>query len=212
MLEKQIDKSHYKFSKYVTKERWLSIWHQIDEVLSLSPRSVLEIGPGPGLFKVLAVHFGIAIETVDIDPELNPDHVASAIDLPFTDNSYDCVCAFQVLEHIPYNQSLKAFVEMVRVAKEHIIISLPDVKILWTYSLYIPKIGQVIFFIPKPRLRRQTKHFDIQHYWEINKQGYTLQKIIDDFTSQNVKLLKTYRVKEFTKHRFFLFKKIIKET
>lgn len=185
------------------------MWHQLDEVLLLNPRSVLELGPGPGLFKALAVHFGFTVETVDIDPELDPDHVASATDLPFADNSHDCVCGFQVLEHLPYEQSLQAFGEMVRVAKNHIVISLPDAKKLWLYSLHIPIIGKVMFHIPKPRLRPRTHKFHGQHHWEINKQGYPLQKIIDDFTRQNVKMLKTYRGND-PYHRFFVFDKVKK--
>jgi len=169
---------------------------------------VLEVGLGLGLFKALAVHFGVAVETVDIDPELNPDHVASATDLPFADNSYDCVCAFQMLEHLPYSQSLQAFGEMVRVAKDHIVISLPDGKKIWPYSLYIPKIGTVVFHIARPRLCFPIHRFQGEHHWEINKKGYPLRKIIDDFTRLNVNMLKTYGVKMYPYHRFFVFSKV----
>jgi len=150
MNQKQVDKSHYRFSKYVHKKRWLSIWHQLDEVLSLEPQTVLELGPGPGLFKTLAGHFGIRVETVDLDPELEPDYVASATDLPMENDSYDCVCAFQMLEHLPYDQSIKAFDEMARVAKDHVVISLPDAKAVWVYMLHIPKLGRKTIHIPRP--------------------------------------------------------------
>ena len=181
-MERQLAQSHYKFSKYVNKKRWISIWHQLNEVLVLNPSTILEIGPGPGLFKALATHFGISVETVDIDPNLNPDHVTSANELPFNDNSYDCVCAFQILEHLPYEHSLEAFAEMRRVANSHVIISLPDAKKLWTYSFHVPKFGQKIIKIPKPRFRLQQHLFDGKHYWEINKKGFSLKKIIDDFS------------------------------
>jgi len=183
------------------------MWHQLDEVLSLSPQSVLEIGPGPGIFKAVATSLGVNVETVDLDPELNPDYVSSATELPFPDNHYDCVCAFQMLEHLPYNQSILAFKEMVRVAKKHIIISLPDAKRVWPYSFYIPKIGEKFFHIPKPRLLQKKHLFDGEHYWEINKKGYPLKKIFIDLKKNNVTLLKTYRVNEFSYHRFFVFQK-----
>lgn len=128
MFEKQEDKSHYTFSNYIAKSRWNSFWHQIDEIQKLAPETVLELGPGPGIFKAIATHLGIKVETLDIDPELKPDHVASVTEMPFPDGSYDVVCAFQMLEHLPYNVSLKAFREMVRVSKHYVVISLPDAK------------------------------------------------------------------------------------
>jgi len=181
-MKKQVDKSHYVFSKYMHKRRWVSLWHQFEEVFALNPSTVLDLGPGPGLFKALAGYFGVTVETVDIDPELNPDCVASATKLPFSDNSYDCVTAFQMLEHLPYEKSLQAFGEMARVAKDNIVISLPDAKKLWVYSLYIPKVGQKIFRFQRPRVHKQVHKFNGEHYWEISKQGYPLQKIIDDFS------------------------------
>src|SRR3546814_15484912 len=93
------------------KGRWNSIWHQLDEIIRLQPRRVLEIGPGIGLFKRAAGLYGVPVETLDIDPELKPDHVASVTELPFADGEFDVVCAFQMLEHVPYDVSLAAFAE-----------------------------------------------------------------------------------------------------
>jgi SAM-dependent methyltransferase len=207
MSKKQVDKSHYQFSKYMDKKRWMSMWHQLDEVLLLNPKSVLEVGKGTGLFKAMVVNFGVEVETVDIDPDLNPDHLASATNLPFENNSYDCVCAFQMLEHLPYDQSLVAFSEMIRVARKNIVISLPDAKTLWPYSMHIPKIGTKMIHILKPQLRPLTHKYDGSHHWEINKLDYSLKKIIDDITLKDVKILKTYRVPENPYHRFFVFEK-----
>ncbi len=204
----QVDKGHYRFSKYLHKSRWLSIWHQLDEVLSLEPESVLELGLGPGLFKALASHYGIKVETVDLDPDLKPDYVASADKLPIENDTYDCVCAFQMLEHLPYKQSQQAFSEMVRVTKKYIVISLPDANTKWVYSLHIPKLGRKIIHFPRPRFNKIEHKFDGEHYWEINKKGYPLQKIINDFTcNEQVRHIKTYRVEEYPYHRFFVFKK-----
>ena len=203
----QVDKSHYIFGKYVDKKRLISMWHQLDEVLSINAKKVLEVGKGAGLFEVMAKHFGTEVETVDIALDLNPDVLASATSLPFKPDAYDCVCAFQVLEHLPYERALLAFREMLRVTKKHVIISLPDAKKLFVYSWDIPRIGRVIFHIPRPRLQPRRLEFDGEHYWEINRRGYPLQKMLFDFTQQGALVLKTYRVPEYPQHRFFVFKK-----
>lgn len=202
--EKQVDKSHYKFSSYMSKNRWNSVWHQVDEVLRLHPKNVLEIGPGSGVFKLISSVFDLKVETLDLDPELAPDHVGSATELPFTDTSYDVVCGFQVLEHLPYELALQAFKEMARVSKRNVVISLPDAKVVWRYHFQLPKIGSYELFIPRPRIRKLIHMFDGEHYWEINKKGYEFERIVNDFSKYGT-LTKTYRVAEFTYHRFFVF-------
>lgn len=48
MTTKQVEKSHYDFTRYMSRARWQSLWHQLDEVLQLHPARVLELGPGGG--------------------------------------------------------------------------------------------------------------------------------------------------------------------
>jgi SAM-dependent methyltransferase len=205
-LGRQVEKSHYEFARYVSKERWASFWHQIDEIIKLNPRNVLEVGPGPGLFKAIAKIVGIDVETLDLDPDLSPDHIGSATDMPFSDGTYDVVCAFQMLEHLPYDVSLKAFRDMIRVSVNHVVISLPDARPLWHYKLYVPKIGQRDFAISRPQLRLPLHKFNGEHYWEINKRDYPLARIVADYTNF-ARLVKTYRVPENPYHRFFVFEK-----
>jgi len=126
--KKQVDKSHYDFDRYMSKQRWCSFWHQLDEIQNLKPSGVLEIGPGPGLFKIVAEKFGLKVDTMDLDPELNPDHLGSVTSMPFGDATYDVVCAFQMLEHLPYEVSLQALDEMLRVCRRYVVISLPDAR------------------------------------------------------------------------------------
>jgi 2-polyprenyl-3-methyl-5-hydroxy-6-metoxy-1,4-benzoquinol methylase len=107
-MNKQVDSSHYAFSVYMDKKRWTSVWHQLDEVLRVEPARVLEVGPGLGLFKAAASTHGLRVETFDIDPDLKPDHVGSVLAMPFSDAEFDVVCAFQMLEHLEYEQALRA--------------------------------------------------------------------------------------------------------
>ena len=211
-MQKQVNKEHYDFRRYVHKRRWASMWHQVDEVLAMKPDSVLEIGPGPGVFQAIVSRLGPRVETLDIDPDLNPDHVAPADAMPFADNAFDVVCAFQMLEHVPYEISLAIFREMARVARKGVIISLPDALTKWPVAIYIPWIGMKWLHILKPQLQQIKKNrFDGEHYWEINKAGYLLAKIVSDFGSNvSVDLVRTYPVDEHPRHRFLVYKKSIR--
>jgi SAM-dependent methyltransferase len=206
-MKKQVEKEHYDFSRYMSKKRWCSVWHQLDEVLKLQPERVLEVGPGPGLFKSVAQSFGLTIVTLDIAEDLCPDIVASATNIPAADDSYDVVCSFQMLEHLPFEMSLDAFHEMARVAKSHIIISLPDAEVRWPYSFYVPKIGSKTVLLKRPRLKVRDHEFDGEHYWEVNKKGFELEFILSNLLSfaEEFSLTKTYRVPENPYHRFFVF-------
>ena len=206
MNAKQVDKSHYEFGKYMTKRRWASVWHQLDEVIKLNPERVLEVGPGPGLFKVAASVFDVHVETLDLDPDLSPDHVASVFEMPFDDGTFDVVCAFQMLEHLPFEQSLEAFREMVRVASKAVVISLPDAGTRWPVSIHVPRIGDVKFSIPKPWLRAPAHQFDGEHYWEVNKKGYQVARIIRMLSGEApASLIRRFRVPENPRHLFFVF-------
>ena len=207
-MQKQVDKEHYAFSRYMHKQRWASVWHQLDEVLAFEPNTVLELGPGPGVFQAVASQFGPRVETLDLDPDLNPDHVAPADAMPFEDDAFDVVCAFQMLEHVPYEKSLAIFAEMARVARKGVVISLPDASRRWPYSLYIPKIGVLYILIPRPRIRAPEHRFDGEHYWEINKAGYPLARVRRDLAQAGqLRVSKMFRVSEHSYHRFFVFSK-----
>jgi SAM-dependent methyltransferase len=203
-FEKQVDRSHYDFAHYMTKERWCSVWHQLDEIQKLDPANVLEVGPGPGLLKMVAACFGRKIETLDLDPELKPDHVGSITAMPFANGAYDAVCAFQVLEHFPYDVSLEAFAEMLRVSARHVLISLPDAQVVWRYQAHLPRIGSLDVLVPRPRFRAPVHLSDREHFWEINKREYPISRIVTDF-GVKARLIRTFRVRENPYHRFFVF-------
>jgi hypothetical protein len=205
-MSKQVDFNHYQFDRYMSKERWISVWHQLDEIQKLRPETVLEIGPGAGLFKSVAATFGIRVETLDLDPDLKPDYIGSATAIPLPDARFDVVCAFQMLEHLPYEVSLQAFAEMVRISAKHVVISLPDALDVWRYQIHIPGLGLKYFLFPRPRLRTQRHEFDGQHYWEINTRGFSLSRVVLDF-EKLIRLVTTYRVPDNPYHRFFVFKR-----
>lgn len=204
---KQVDSSHYKFS-YMNPRRWSSIWHQVRELVALAPESTLEIGPGPGIFKVVAAAYGFDVKTLDIDPELNPDYVDSCMEMPFAEGQWDLVCAFQMLEHLPYADSLKTVREMARVTRRYVAISLPDRTPSVRLLCELPVLGlrRLQFNLPNPLPK--THEFNGEHYWEIGRKGYSAMRIISDFSSVGISLVRNYRSPQLPYHHFFIFEKI----
>ena len=100
----QVTPDHYDFERYDDRERWMSYWHQLRVVLRARPASVLEIGPGSGVFRSYLTHAGVDVKTLDIDASRGVDYVADITRLDDTlpaGLTFDAICAFQVLELNP---------------------------------------------------------------------------------------------------------------
>lgn len=203
----QVDRGHYFDKIYDSKGRFISYWHQINEIIKLNPKSVSEIGVGNGFVSKYLKERKICVVTLDIDERLNPDAVGSVLNIPFTDKSFDVVACYEVLEHLPYENFCKALSEIFRVSKSYAILSLPDANRVYRFNVQIPKIGEIKKLISIPRMKSPIHKFDGEHYWEIGKAGYPLSKIIKDIQKIGFKVEKTYRVFEFPYHRFFIMKK-----
>ena len=108
---------------------------------------------------------------------LDPGVVGDMQPLPFRANAFDVACAFQVLEHVPYPSAVAAFSEMARVASHAVVLSMPDARPAWVYSLHIPTKGDWKFYILRPWCGPRPHKFDGQHYWELNKSGYRLTSL-----------------------------------
>ncbi|WP_218208744.1 methyltransferase domain-containing protein [Acinetobacter sp. F9] len=205
--EVQVDADHYEFLKYVTLNRWSSYWHQINEVLNSGCEKVLWVGIGDGVpIKILRDN-GIKVTTLDIDNTLSPDIVGDITNLSFENHAFELCCAFQVLEHLPYEQSLIAINELNRVASKKIIISLPNQKPARKFILTFPYIRQFKFLVEKFFFKPKEYLFNGEHYWEIEAKKFSLNTVISDFGLKitNKKLSKNYRLFENPYHHFFIW-------
>jgi SAM-dependent methyltransferase len=190
----------------MTKSRFASYWHQIDEVLATAPRSVLEVGKGAGVFISTLKQQNVRAYSLDFDSRLNPDVVASVLDLPFHDGAFDVVASFQTLEHIPYESLPKALSEIRRVSRRFVVLSLPDKSRAYRISLQLPIFGELKLLYPMPRFKPYPQVFDGQHYWEIGKDGFPLKRVMADLIAAGLTPIKTFRVFENPYHRFFVLR------
>ncbi|MBI5357183.1 class I SAM-dependent methyltransferase [Candidatus Collierbacteria bacterium] len=195
--------------RYLSRERWISFWYQIMEVMETKPRSVLEIGPGPGIVMRVLREMGVLGVSVDIDSRLRPTVGADVTKLPFGDKSFDCVLAAEVLEHIPFSEVSGALKELARISRKSIVITLPH------YSRFSPSIALKIFpFVPRVQkvfpisFFSPVHRFDGQHYWEIGKRETPLSKVKQMFSAiDGWRLTRDYLIEENPFHHVFVLEK-----
>ncbi len=170
-------REHY-IRDYDNQARWTSYWYQIREILETGSGNVLEVGIGNRTVSDYLRRVGLAVTTVDIDPELNPHYVCGVTELTglFKPDSFDCVLCCQTLEHLSFRYFEKALDELYFISRDYVIISLPYFGIHASVSLRLPKIGVKVFNLRLPFPRHH--HFDGEHHWEIGKRGYPLRKVV----------------------------------
>ena len=94
--------------------------------------SLLDVGCGNGHFvnsmlrtRAIGRVCGVDRSKAALSHVKAEKYEASADNLPFEDNEFDLVCAFEVLEHLPIAIYEQAIREITRVAKKHVLISVP---------------------------------------------------------------------------------------
>ncbi len=183
-MERVIDKhnkEHY-FRSYDDITKFISYFYQIDIINKLTPNKILEVGIGNGTTAEYLKRKGFDLDTCDVDGSLKVDIKADIRDLPLGNNSYDLVAAFEVLEHMPFNDLDKALEEIERVSKKYVVISLPyagaGFELIIKFPLLRKIVGQpfVSFLFRIPYFFLKIK-MPKGHYWEMGRWGYSKNKI-----------------------------------
>ncbi len=202
---KQVDKEHYKFEKYCYPDRWASYYYQLHTLTECSPSSILEVGVGDGVIKqYIQNNTSIDYKNIDIADDLHPDILGSVESIPVPENSFDVVCAFEVLEHLPFEKLEKCIEEMKRVSKKHVIISIPHFGPPIKFSIKIPFLSEIRFAFKIPFYKKHI--FNGQHYWEVGKSGYKLSLILEKLSKQML-VKKHFIPFENQYHHFFVLEK-----
>lgn len=205
----QVEQTHYDFGLYVNRERWLSYYHQIEEVLKAIEKTngigeVLVIGVGDMLVVDILKKNGIKVVTFDFDSSLNPDIVGDVkrIDDISGTNRFSCVMCCQVLEHINGKYFEDIIKRISRICTKTFILSLPSQykKIEIRLKIRNWEVKRRIM-LTKSVLPKYL--FNGEHWWELGTRGYELEKITH-LVSKYFKLERTYFVDENEYHCFFI--------
>ena len=194
-MKVQADKSKYFTEGYNKMFRFVGYYYQIKLAKMSKPSNILEIGIGNKIVSSSLKNAGYNVTTLDHNSELEPDYVGDIRELPFESNSFDTILCFEVMEHLPFEDFEKILLELHRVSRKFVIISIPyscafvelilDARIpLMEFtkkiSIRIPNL-----FVPSKDEKNK------EHYWEMGRRGYPKRKI--------KKILKKY----FKIHRSF---------
>lgn len=195
----------YSFLKYNYPERWVSFWHQIDEVVKLEPKNILEIGPGNKFVTNNLKELNLKITTLDVNDLYHPDVIASVLDMPFKDNEFDLILCAEVLEHLPLENFTEALKEIKRVTSNQVILSLPFWGPLIYFKIKIPFLRTIKIFYKFYGFKKHEPGGE--HYWEIGKRGYSLKKV-RQIINDEFKIREEYLDPDSPYHQFFILEKI----
>lgn len=199
---------YQKFHQYDYLDRWVSYWHQIDEVLKMNPKTVLEIGAGNQTVADYLRKQNVAVTTLDIDSRLKPDIIGNVLKIPVADSAFDVILCAEVLEHLPFDDFENCLRELKRVTRKGIVLSLPHFGPAVTLSFKIPFLKQVkiAWKIPYHPEHRSKYQFCGGHQWEIGKKKHTLSNI-KKIIQKYFQIKRDFIPWENQYHHFFILEK-----
>jgi ubiquinone/menaquinone biosynthesis C-methylase UbiE len=207
--EASIPMERYFDASYFNRKQFDSLISQLLAVNSLSPSTVLEIGPGNGIVSDILRKSGRKVTTFDINENLRPDVVGNIVEIDkiFDDNSFDLILCAEVLEHLPFEHFDAILEKFSRIAKKNVVITLPR-----NHRILLDFVGSLkLPFIPHLRsnlfLRLPNRQKWSGHHWEVDfAPAYslaTLKSIMSKYFS-----LKACYVDERNRtHQFFILGK-----
>lgn len=226
------------FSKYMETTKWKFLnkkiansymiqYSTISKLLKekVDTAKILEVGPGGKLTASVLKGLGFNYLTLDAQEDVSPDICCDIKEFKGSDyeNQFNLIAAFQILEHIPYENAIKALSEFKSASSEYIFISVPyhhrwlklDMKA--GHKSFIGKALKrmstlKIFERPNTPNRKYREEFISRypyavHFWEIGRGGLSLKKFIADVESRvGVKLVDSFPNEIHPYHYYFVFK------
>lgn len=194
--------------KYLTFGRLKSYIWQLESILKCKGSSILEIGPGPGVTTNLLRTLGYDVQTFDHDKSLGPTYHGDIRDLSkvVRPKSVDIILVAQVLEHLPFKDFSQCLSELAKVARNHVVISLPFLVITVQVSLRWGRrrIQERSIGIRIPCFWK-SHPFDGQHHWEVGKRRYGTRRV-REVIKQHFHIIEETLFKDDLSQLFFILK------
>jgi hypothetical protein len=197
-------------SEYLSKDRLISYHHQLRLIFTLGSqvKDILEIGIFNSLLTDLLKRNGYNVTTADIDPNLEPDIILDLTnDFSTLKDKFDAIVLFQVLEHLPYEQSEQALKKLALITKRFLVISIPYnatfLALQIKYS-YIHRSRYLLLNVPK---FWSTKSVCNEHYWEMGLKGYPKKRILDSVAKAGLTIKQEFTDPIHPYHYFLVLEK-----
>ena len=210
--EKAITRDTY-CNEYDSIAGFISYFYQIDLVKKLGVNKVLEVGIGNKTVSNYLKLSGFDVTTCDNNESLEPDVVGDIRKLPFEDESFEVIMAYEVLEHLPWNDIPETIDELFRVTSKYVVISLPFTSLYFEAAIKFPMYNKILkkhcldLFVRLPLAIFTGR--SVRHKWEIGLKGYPLRKIRIEL-KRKFRILKEVRPVLQPKHYFFVLQKKVK--
>lgn len=198
--------------------RWTTYWYQFHLICKLNDiKTILEIGPGRGLFGAICKHFNYVHKSIDIVENPNANYQGNIVSFKFN-HKFDATCAFQVLEHNRFHEIPKLISALCTNSKKYVIITLPVSKrwLGFTFDFNIPFLKKhIIGGLDLGRLlfrKRDVSKYDLKnsfnyHWWELYEKKCYFEELNKYFNDNKFSLKTKLRVKSYRYHIALVYEK-----
>jgi len=210
----------------INYDRFSSLLMQIESVININKNinNILEIGPGNQFFSNMIKMLGYDIKTNDVRKRTNPDYYGDIRKINI-EEKFDLIVAFEVLQHLPFEELSHTLNKLKKMTNHYILLSLPYQIHSFSFNIKLPNIFfprklkldffrkkfSINFFWEKPRkkdtpyeLLSQREDFWNPHYWEIGRKSFPKSKVIDEIKSSGLSIVWEKHNPSFPMHYFIL--------
>lgn len=196
-LEKQVQHGKINRGKFLSKAHAGSYLVQMQTIHELNIKRCFEVGPGEAFVARNMKALGYTYDTLDFEAAHNPTIVAdfAKFDVTPLKSKYDISCAFQVLEHFPFEVFPNLINKLMTVSEKYVFISLPyscqgvSVHTTTHFGQHNETDEETSRFYPTNLPKRVYRDAYAEefpwavHFWEIGRQGFPLERIMKTLVS-----------------------------